>query len=153
MMPCDSPALRSDIACRPNFLVPNGEYLGPRVESELACLFEKEIALNRVLEEQKQTMECSKQFNYDKAFAEIDDWSYGFIDKKNLKSFLRKHGCHPTSKDVMSIIRRMDLDGDARISKDEFINSLVPEEPYSKILKRAKEKERSHSRFGEKISK
>jgi len=128
--------LRADIAQRPNFLVPNAEYLGPRVEAELACLFEKEIAFNRVMEEQKQTIECSKQFDYDRAFAEIDDWSYGFIDRKNLKSFLRKHGCLANNKDVMTIIRRMDLDGDARLSKEEFVQSLIPEEPYSKLLKR-----------------
>jgi Ca2+-binding EF-hand superfamily protein len=68
------------------------------------------------MEQMKQHIECSKQFDYLKAFNEIDDWSYGFIDKKNLKSFLRKHGCIASNKDVMSIIRRMDLDGDARLS-------------------------------------
>jgi hypothetical protein len=36
----------------------------------------------------------------------------------------------------MSIIRRMDLDGDARLSQDEFINGLRPDEPYSKLVKR-----------------
>lgn len=81
-------------------------------------------------------MECSKQFDYDRAFAEIDDWCYGFIDKKNLKSFLRKHGCLASNKDVMTIIRRMDLDGDARLNKEEFVQSLIPDEPYSKLLKR-----------------
>lgn len=105
------------------------------------------------MEEQKQSLECSKQFDYARAFAEIDDWSYGFIDKKNLKSFLRKHGCLASNKDVMSIIRRMDLDGDARVSKEEFIQSLQPVEPYSKLLKRQKEKETSKSRFNEKVSK
>ena len=92
-----------------------------------------------------------KQFNYEKAFLEVDDWSYGFIDKKNLKSFLRKHGYLAKSKDVLQIIRRMDLDGDARLSKDEFIRALIPEDPYSKLVKRQKDKERSKSRFNEKI--
>ena len=53
----------------------------------------------------------------------------------------------------MSIIRRMDLDGDARLSREEFIQSLIPEEPYSKLLKRQKEKERSKSRYNEKVGK
>ena len=53
LMPCDEPALRADIAQRPNFVVPNAESLGPSVEAELACLFEKEIAFSRVMEEQK----------------------------------------------------------------------------------------------------
>jgi len=34
--------------------------LGSRIETSLAQLFEKEIALNRVLEEQRQSIECSK---------------------------------------------------------------------------------------------
>jgi len=58
-----------------------------------------------------------------------------------------------SNKDVMSIIRRMDLDGDARLSKEEFIQSLIPEEPYSKLLKRQKEKASSKSRFNEKVGK
>jgi|TARA_B110000285_G_scaffold119307_1_gene135065 hypothetical protein len=49
----------------------------------------------------------------------------------------------------MSIIRRMDLDGDARLTKDEFIRGMLPDEPYSKLVKRIKEK--SKTRFSEKI--
>lgn len=36
----------------------------------------------------------------------------------------------------MAIIRRMDLDADARLSKSEFIDFLKPDEPYSKMMKR-----------------
>ena len=53
----------------------------------------------------------------------------------------------------MSIIRRMDLDGDARLAKDEFLQGLVPEEPYSKLLKRQKDKERPGSKYKEKVAK
>lgn len=95
-------------------------------------------------------MECSKQFDYEKAFYEIDDWNYGYIDRKNLKSFLRKHGFLAKNKDVMSIIRRMDLDADARLSKEEFISSLIPDEPYSKLVKRQKDKEMKTVQFAEK---
>lgn len=48
--------MRADISQRPNFEVPKNEKLGSRVEREMACLFEKEIALNRVMEELKQGM-------------------------------------------------------------------------------------------------
>lgn len=72
-------------------------------------------------EELKQRLDSSKQFDYEKAFNSIDDWSYGFVDRKNLKSFLRKHGKLASTEEVIAIIRRMDLDGDARLSKYEFI--------------------------------
>ena len=62
-------------------------------------------------------MESCKEFDYEKAFFSIDDWGYGFVDWKNLKSFLRKHGKLATNEEVMAIIRRMDLDADARLSK------------------------------------
>jgi Ca2+-binding EF-hand superfamily protein len=95
----------------------------------------REIAFNRVMEELKQRMESSKEFDYSKAFHSIDDWSYGYVDRKNLKSFFRKHGHLASTEEVMAI-RRMDLDGDARLSKQEFIDALKPEEPYSKMMKR-----------------
>lgn len=60
VMPCDDPLLRAEIAQRPCFEVPKPEVLGSNVESALTCLFEKEIAFNRVAEDLKQTMECSK---------------------------------------------------------------------------------------------
>lgn len=37
----------------------------------------------------------------------------------------------------MAIIRRMDLDADARLTRQEFIAAIKPEEPYSKIMKRS----------------
>jgi Ca2+-binding EF-hand superfamily protein len=61
------------------------------------------------------------------AYAEIDDWNYGYIDAKNLKNFLRKHGYLADDGELMAIIRRMDQDGDARLGKDEFIQGLMPE--------------------------
>lgn len=151
-MPCDSPSLRADVSQRPNFEVPPSEKLGQRVERELACLFEKEIALNRVMEELRQGMQCNKQFHYLKAFQEIDDWAYGYIDAKNLKSFLRKHGYKAENSDVLTIIRRMDLDGDARLNYQEFIDGLTPSEPYSRFLKRLKEKSKPKNLYKDKVN-
>ena len=65
--------------------------LDPEIEQELTRLFEKEIAYNRVTEELKQRIDSTKNFNAAKAFNAVDDWAYGYIDKTNLKSFLRKH--------------------------------------------------------------
>lgn len=68
-------------------------------------------------EEIKQTMAANKSFDYNGAFNSVDDWNYGYIDKKNLKSFLRKHGHLASNEEVMAIIRRMDMDADARLCK------------------------------------
>lgn len=79
----------------------------------------------------------SKSFCLRKAFDAIDDWKYGFIDKKNLKSFLRKHNYLASTAECMAIIRRLDVDADARLSKNEFMAGLKPEEPFNKTIKRA----------------
>jgi Ca2+-binding EF-hand superfamily protein len=50
--------------------------------------------------------------------------------------FLKKHGFLASTADVVAIIRRMDLDADARLSMQEFIEGIKPEEPYSKAMKR-----------------
>ena len=81
-------------------------------------------------------MDATKNFDLGKAFMLIDDWNYGYIDKTNLKSFLKKHNFLPTTSEALAIIRRLDLDADARLSKQEFIDGLYPVEPYSKLLKR-----------------
>ena len=109
----------------------------------------REIAYNRVTEELKQQIDSTKNFDCSKAFYAVDDWAYGFIDKTNLKSFLRKHGYLATTAEAIAIIRRMDLDADARLCKKEFIKALKPAEPYSKLLKRTKLKHPSKkSRVG-----
>ena len=113
------------------------DFLDNEIESELTRLFEKEIALNRVTEELKQEMDSTKSFCVRKAFEAIDDWKYGYIDRKNLKSFLRKHNYIASTAECMAIIRRLDLDADARISRQEFEEGLKPEEPYSKTMKRS----------------
>ena len=81
-------------------------------------------------------MDASKGFEPEKAFKIVDDWNYGYIDKKNLKLFLKNQGCYLGSKEIMAIIRWMDLDADARLNKHEFLDFIRPLEPYSKMIKR-----------------
>lgn len=81
-------------------------------------------------------MDATKSFCSKKAFDAIDDWKYGYVDKKNLKSFLRKHNYIASTAECMAIIRRLDLDADARLSREEFYDGLRPEQPYSRALKR-----------------
>ena len=91
-------------------------------------------------------MESTKSFCVQKAFEAIDDWKYGYIDRKNLKSFLRKHKYVASTAECMAIIRRLDLDADARVSREEFEEGLRPGEPYSRTMKRSQMKRGSSSR-------
>ena len=46
----------------------------------------------------------------------------------------------------------MDLDGDARLNRQEFIDGLMPSEPYSRFLKRIKEKGQPKARYKDKTT-
>lgn len=108
---------------------------------------DREIAFARVTEELKQRMDANKRFDPDKAFNSVDDWNYGFIDRRNLKAFLKKHGYLAKNEEVVAIIRRMDLDADARLSRQEFISAITPDAPYSKLLKQRSTSRRKSSRI------
>ena len=135
-MPCDDPGLRAELCQRSLHACDKDSVLDVKVERELTSLFEKEIAYNRVIEVLKQRIASSKTFDLELAFLTIDDWKYGYVDRKNLKSFFRKHGHVATNQECVSIIRRLDLDADARLSMKEFIDGLSPNEPCSKCIKR-----------------
>lgn len=62
----------------------------------------------------------------------IDDCNFGFIDTSNLKRFLVKCCIYASDALLISIIRRMDLDADARLSKREFSDGIVPLENFTK---------------------
>jgi len=98
------------------------------------------------MEDLKQQISCSKTFNLELAFYCIDDWKYGYIDRKNLKSFFRKHLYLASTRECLAIIRRLDLDADARLSLQEFTEGLKPSVPYSKVLKRIEMSRNSRSK-------
>jgi Ca2+-binding EF-hand superfamily protein len=68
----------------------------------------------------KRSLESSYDFTFKKAFQAIDDWTYGYLDQNNLKRFLRSTGHVSTKHELVSILRRFDIDGDAKINFKEF---------------------------------
>lgn len=65
-------------------------------------------------------MESSYDFTFKKAFNAIDDWTYGYLDQNNLKRFLRSAGHVASKHELVGILRRFDIDGDAKINFKEF---------------------------------
>jgi Ca2+-binding EF-hand superfamily protein len=68
----------------------------------------------------KRHLENSYDYSQQKAFVAIDDWNYGWIDKSNLKRFLKITGHITTNSELIAILRRFDMDGDAKINFREF---------------------------------
>ena len=61
------------------------------------------------------------------AFRSVDRYNDGFIDAINLASFLRQHYHHLTERELLATIRRIDTDGDAKISYTEFSDLMRSE--------------------------
>jgi hypothetical protein len=70
-------------------------------------------------------------FCLDLLFKAVDDWNYKYIDQVNLKRFLIKCSVLPNEHLLVAIIRRIDLDADAKLNFKEFIDAIRPIENFT----------------------
>jgi hypothetical protein len=63
-----------------------------------------------------------------KAFNAIDTYGFKFIDSVSLTRFLNKYRLN--QKDILALIRRLDVCANSKISFTEFSEALKPMEPY-----------------------
>ena len=80
----------------------------------------------------KQDLATSYDYNTESCYKNLDDCNFGFIDTSNLKRFLVKCCIYASDALLIAIIRRMDLDADARLSKREFFDGIQPLENFTK---------------------
>ena len=85
-----------------------------------------EINFHLIIEQQKKDLENCSDFSARRAFKAIDELQYKFINEANLKIFLRKMGHQVVKKELVCILRRLDLDGDSKISFSEFAEGIKP---------------------------
>jgi Ca2+-binding EF-hand superfamily protein len=65
------------------------------------------------------------------AFRSVDRYNSGRIDTYNLRTFLSSQGHHASETELLSIIRRIDTDGDARVNYSELTEFLRTAQPSS----------------------
>jgi len=80
----------------------------------------------------KQDLHFTYDYSLDSLYSEIDDCNMKFIDTSNLKRYLVKCGVYASDATLIAIIRRMDLDADARLTQKEFIDGIKPMEHFTK---------------------
>lgn len=102
----------------------------------MAELILAEIRLHRETETLKQELESCKGYDRQSCYHAIDDCSMQYIYVKNLERFFNSQRRKTTEADHYAIVRRIDLDSDSKINKDEFLESIKPQEPFSKMLVR-----------------
>ncbi len=71
-----------------------------------------------------------KDFSRLDAFRAIDIYKMNSILREDLRLFLNKNGEYVNQLDVESLLRRMDLDGDGRISFSEFCDFVHYQKKY-----------------------
>ena len=126
ILPCANSKLRAQATQRPNIICGKYDYLTLDVEKELAELILTEVQMHRLTEDMKQELESSKGYSKPAAFQVIDDCNMNYIYQKNLERFFNAQRKKTTEMDHFAIIRRIDLDADQKINKEEFFEAIAP---------------------------
>jgi len=139
VLPCEDLPLRRMTTDRIPQRVSRWDCLPKDIEFEMSQVFQRELDLQRRLEVLKA--ELSERYDYSTfgGFRTVDLYNDRIIDSAALTRFLRHAGHPPTQEEVMAIIRRFDVDGDAAISYEEWADIVRPSEPLSKQINRFQE--------------
>ncbi len=132
LLPCEDNLLRSMTTDRPVFHVGRFDSLAGDIEAALLDVIEKEIDLQRRLDILKGELETRYDYSTLAAYRSVDKYNDGRIDTHNLGAFLRSCGHYASERELLATIRRMDTDGDARLSYPEFaafVRSSYPPGP------------------------
>lgn len=92
----------------------------------MTSVLEKEIEMQRRVEVLKRDLHAGFDYAHLAAFRSVDRYNDGRINTINLGSFLRSIGHHSTEMELLSIIRRIDTDGDCEISMPEWSEFMSP---------------------------
>jgi Ca2+-binding EF-hand superfamily protein len=113
------------------------QYLPFDVEKLLSKLLSKELKFAQQIETWKQQLAIHPDYNLARFFEEIDSRGTNYVDCINLKTFLIRCSYLPNDNLLLAIVRRLDLDGDARLNYREFVDAMRPLENYMPLLEKA----------------
>eukprot|EP00743_Colponemidia_sp_Colp-15_P002650 GILK01002872.1.p1 GENE.GILK01002872.1~~GILK01002872.1.p1 ORF type:complete len:586 (-),score=91.06 GILK01002872.1:92-1849(-) len=132
ILPNDNPTLRAIVTSRSRY---TGREDWPYdVDYALSRVLDKELEVYRTLEVKKQTLVRRADFNLLDAFRAVDEMNLGYITPDALRVFFNRNGYNPYEEDVLCLMRRLDKDADGRLSYLEFVDAVLPIEPYSRPI-------------------
>lgn len=82
--------------------------------------------MHRQTEPLKQELKICKDYSEDSVIVCFDSWGYGFVDPKNMQLFFRQNQSSISDEECLAIVRRFDIDGDGKLTHDEFIQGIEP---------------------------
>jgi hypothetical protein len=94
------------------------------MELDLTDLLTREIRFLNRLENLKGDIQSRYDYSNYAAFKTIDRYGDAFINTDNVKFFFKQHYVYLTDREALAIIRRIDTDGDAKISYSEFADFM-----------------------------
>ena len=80
-------------------------------------------------------------FNADSLYEHVDDFNLGYIDASSLRRFLTKCGLKTNEQRIVAIVRRWDLNADAKLTKAEFFAGITPQESYTRLTTKSLKKQ------------
>lgn len=128
-MPCEDQYLRETSTLRRSYNVGRYDKLYPSLEKEVSNLFEREINFHVRLEQLKRELNLRYDWTPRAAFDTIDSLRDYTLNHRNIQTFLRLNGFVATDAEIIAIIRRLDSDGDNKVTIDEFADATKPAIP------------------------
>ncbi len=124
VLPCEDQYLRKVTQDRAPFRVGRWDYLPRDIEMELVRLIECELHLMKRLEVQKQELEYRHDYSVVGAFRTIDRYNEGSLNTFNIDNWLKQNNHFASEREIIALIRRMDTDGDCKVSFEEFSDMI-----------------------------
>jgi Ca2+-binding EF-hand superfamily protein len=137
ILPCEASDIRKDALSR------NIYPITPYIEATVARHIELEASYQSQLEQLKKSLWARYDFSSLNAFRVVDVDRLNFINVYEIRDFLRRNGYSITMSDLDGIIRRIDNDGDSKISYEEFLAGISTTEPKKKLTNSDKKQNRS----------
>lgn len=129
LLPCEDQYLRETSTLRRSYNVGRYDRLLTSLEKEVTTLFEREINFHVRLEKLKRELNLRYDWTARAAFETVDSLRDYTLNHRNIQSFLRLNGFIATDSEVVAIIRRLDSDGDNKVTLDEFAEAVRPAVP------------------------
>lgn len=130
LLPCEDNLLRSITLDRPHYSrVSRFDSLPCDIESAAVEILQQEVDLARRCDGLRRELEVRFDYSALSAYRSVDKYNDGNINTCNLGAFLRATGHYASERELLAIIRRIDTDGDARLSyaeTAEFLRSSGP---------------------------
>lgn len=93
-------------------------------------VFERELQHLRDVERAKEALICRSDFNLLDAFRRVDQLDDSVLTRDSVRGFLMSHAYRPSADDIEAFMRRVDRDHDDAVNYVEFVDCVLPAEPY-----------------------